>query len=159
MKNESPARSRKSESWFKDMRSADTLELIQKSPNAFSLAFIVAFRARWSSSFSADDLQPGEAMLGDFKSYGMTEQEYRTAKQQLKKWKFATFRTTNEGTIGKLIDTRLFCVSTIADNDPDNTPATNGKRMGNGQSTTNYKDIRKEGNKRIDNSPRNFVPE
>jgi hypothetical protein len=47
-------------------------------------------------------------MLGDWESYGMTKQEYRTAKRFLEKHGFATFRLTPRGTIGRLANTRLF---------------------------------------------------
>jgi hypothetical protein len=56
----------------------------------------------------------GEAFIGDFENYGMSERNYRTAKDHLSKWRFATFKTTNKGTIAKLMDSRLFEVITAA---------------------------------------------
>src|ERR1035441_9801734 len=75
-------------------------------------------------------------MLGDFEAYGMTEQEYRTAKAQLAEWKFATFRATNKGTVGKLTDTRLFSLLPPVRNDQNNGQATDKQRTGNGRVTT-----------------------
>lgn len=123
--------------WFKATRSPDALELIDANPLAFVLAYIIAFRARWSSGFNRHNLQPGEALVGDFHRYGMSAREYRTAKQQLAKWNFATFKTTNKGTIAKLTDTRLFDVLNEAgDKQPDNQPT--GKRQASDrQPTTN----------------------
>jgi hypothetical protein len=106
--------------WFKATRGETPLELIRANPLAYILAAVIAHRARWSNGFNRHGLSIGEALLGDHKSYGMSEQQYRTAKEQLTKWEFATFRTTNKGTIGKLIGTRLFSTSPIQSNDPSN---------------------------------------
>lgn len=118
-----------SRGWFKAMRGEAPLELIRRSPNAFILASVIAYRARWRQGFNADGLALGEAMLGDCDAMGMSEQEYRTAKAQLKRWRFATFRSTNRGTIGKLIDTRLFSILPDASNDQNNEQVTNSQRL------------------------------
>jgi hypothetical protein len=122
-------------------RGEDGDELISANPMAFVLAAIIARRARFSDGFNAHQLRPGEAILGDYRRYGMTEQMYRTAKGQLEKWGFATFRTTNKGTIASLTDTRLFEVSGAANNEQANTQTTDGQRTANdpanGQATTN----------------------
>ena len=99
--------------WFRAYRNQEALELISANPNAFVLAYLIAYRAQWTNRFNRHDLQMGEALLGDFTAYGMTEREYRTAKGHLEKWGFATFKTTNKGTIGKLTDERLFGVRTV----------------------------------------------
>jgi len=88
----------------------DALEMIRTNHNAFVLAYVIAYRARWRDGFNEHGLEQGEA-LGDHENYGMSEREYRTAKHQLAKWKFATFKATSKGTIGKLVDTRLFSTS------------------------------------------------
>jgi hypothetical protein len=106
------------------MRDADVLELIRKNPNAYVVATIIAHRARWHEGFNADGLGLGEALIGDYKAYGMTRQEYRTALAQLRKWNFATARTTNRGTIARLTDTRLFDVLNLAGNQQTNQRAT-----------------------------------
>lgn len=99
-----------SESFVKMMRTEALDELISASPLAFVLAAVIAKRARWSESFNAHGLQPGEAFLGDYSNYGMSQQQYRTTKAQLEKWGFATFKATNKGTVAKLMDKRLFSV-------------------------------------------------
>ncbi len=96
--------------WFKAVRSPDADELIQANPLAFILAYIIARRARWHGGFNRHGLEAGEAMLGDFENYGMTEKQYRTAKNLLEKGKFAAFKRANKGTIAKLIDARLFSI-------------------------------------------------
>ena len=73
-------------------------ELIELNPIAWTLASVIAKRARWNDAFNHHNLAPGEAFIGDCKRCGMSEQQYRTAKNQLKKWKFATFKSTNRGT-------------------------------------------------------------
>ena len=140
--------------WFKATRSADALELIRTNPNAFVLAFVIAHRSKWHNGFSADNLQPGEALLGDYQNCGMTEREYRTAKMQLTKWNFATFKTTNKGTIGKLIDTRLFNQLNILGDGQKDRQETGEGRTNDRRRTTNKEYRIKEGKNLRSNSSR-----
>lgn len=94
--------------WFKASRHPDAMELIKANHWAFILSYVIASRARWRDGFNRHGLEIGEAYLGDYQNYGMTEQTYRSAKKFLQKWGFAEFRTTNRGTIGRLTDSRLF---------------------------------------------------
>lgn len=129
--------------WFRAMRNPEALELLTAYPNAFKLAYIIAFRGQYSATFNRHNLAPGEALLGDHDRYGMSEQNYRTAKKQLAKWHFATFKPTTKGTIAKLTDTRLFSIFRIEGNDQDNGQLTDSQRTGNGRVTTT-KNIRAE---------------
>jgi len=97
--------------WVKLMRSQESMELLSHFQNAFRLACLIAIRARWRDGFNAHGLAQGECLLGDFRSYGMTEKEYRGAKQKLEKHGFAAFRRANRGTVARLMDTRLFDTS------------------------------------------------
>ena len=126
-------------SWFKSIRSTDALELIKVSPQAFTLAYVIAYRARYTEGFNSDGLEQGEAMLGDHKNYGMSARQYRTAKQQLAKWRFATFKTTSRGTLGKLVDTRLFDPLNIASDKLGDRQPTSSRQASDKQPTTNYK--------------------
>jgi hypothetical protein len=126
-----------SNGWFKAMRGNDALELIRKNPNAYALAAVIANRARWREGFNADGLEQGEAMLGDYREYGMTRQEYRTALAHLCKNSFATTRTTNAGTIARLTDARLFDPLNLAGNQPDNQQPTIAQPPASRQATTN----------------------
>lgn len=119
--------------WFKAVRSQDALELIKSDPFAFVLAYIIATRANWHDGFNHHNLSFGQAFIGDFESYGMSERNYRTAKQHLSKYGFATFKATNKGTIAKLIDTRLFDVVMLK-GDGQNADR---RRTGDGQATSN----------------------
>jgi len=123
--------------WFKAMRGNDALELIRKNPNAYALAAVIANRARWREGFNADGLVQGEALLGDYDEYGMTRQKYRTALAQLCKWSFATARATNEGTIARLTDTRLFDPLNLTGNQHDNQPTTIEQPQASQQATSN----------------------
>lgn len=124
-------------SWFKSVRSYDALELIKSSPQAFSLAYIIAYRARYTEGFNSDGLEKGEAMLGDHENYGMSARQYRTAKQQLAKWRFATFKTTSRGTLGKLVDTRLFDPLNIASDKLGDSQPTGRRQAADRRATTN----------------------
>jgi hypothetical protein len=101
----------KSPGYFEATRSDDALELIHANPLAFTLAYIIAARANWRDGFNRHNLKFGEAFLGDYKTCGMSERNYRTAKAQLAAWNFATFTPTNKGTIARLTDTRLFKIN------------------------------------------------
>jgi len=130
--------------WFWVYRHPDALELIRAYPLAYVLASVIARRAWWSHGYNADGLGIGEAMLGDHDMYGMSEREYRTAKEKLKKGNFATFRKTNRGTIGRLIDTRLFSIrSDIGDEVNVNQP-TSSRRASDKQPTTNEERVEGE---------------
>jgi hypothetical protein len=103
--------------WVKLMRSDSVEDLIAEAPLAFVLAAVIAMRARFKPGLNpVTGLFQGEAFLGDHNRYGMTQQQYRTAKRQLEKFGFAAFRTTNKGTIAKLTGTRLFEVFNFAAN-------------------------------------------
>ena len=120
--------------WFKASRHPDGMELLKSNPCAFSLSYVIARRARWRKGFNPHSLELGESWLGDYKNYGMTEQQYRTGKTYLQKYGFATFRTTNRGTVGKLLDSRLFSIIDGCDNEQNNRPTTSNGTI---QSTTN----------------------
>ena len=127
--------------WFRCHRGEMGLELLKASPHAFALLYIIAHRARWSDGFNHHGLAIGEAFIGDHASYGMTEQNYRTAKGHLAKWGFATFKPTNKGTVARIINTGIFDASPLPANGQDSGRVTDASRTGNGQVTTN-----KEGN-------------
>lgn len=110
-------------------RTPDILELIEEAPLAFTLAAIIALRARFRPGVSLKGLNPGESFIGDFKTCGMSEQQYRTSKGQLERWRFATFKPTTKGTVARLIDTRLFDVLNVAANGQSNGQPTDSPRL------------------------------
>ena len=144
--------------WFKAMRGDEAMELIRHNPNAFTLAYIIAWRARYRPGFSAGGLEPGEALLGDHANCGMTMRQYRTAKEQLTRWRFATFRTTSKGTIGMLLDTRLFDPLNLSGDNQNGSQATDERRPADNQATTNKKEKKEEEGKKSALTPFAEVP-
>jgi len=86
-------------------------EALLKDKNAWVLLSQIALRARWNNGFNTDSLSIGEALIGDHRNIGLSQSEYRTAKAHLVKYGFATFRTTNRGTVAKLMNTRIFDIN------------------------------------------------
>jgi len=111
------------------VRSEKAVELFRQ-PDAFVLLSVIAYRARRTGSFNVHDLAPGEALLGDYKSYGMTERRYRTAKKKLEKWQLATFRATNKGTIAKLVDASIYDINAELGDEQNDSQETDKRRAG-----------------------------
>lgn len=139
--------------FIKATRSQDALELIRRKPFTFILAYVIAHRARWREGFDADGRSIGEALLGDHDQYGMTRQEYRTAIKNLAKYKFATFKPTPQGTIARLLDTRLFNPCNLLFNQQvnhlpttvqpaPNQPVTTNEELKNGKNGKNHESLR-----------------
>ena len=122
--------------WFRAMRGPTPLELIRANPSAFILAYIISYRAQYSAEFNRHNLALGEALIGDHRNYGMSERQYRTAKQKLEKWHFATFKATTKGTIAKLTDTRLFSIFRLESDGQKDKQPTGKRRPSDGQPTT-----------------------
>ena len=107
-------------------RSPELFEMLENYPNAFLLLTLISMRARYSESTSLDELRPGESLIGDYKACGLTEQKYRTAKSQLQRWRFATFRATNKRTVATLLDNRIYEHDYNQTNEQNNGQATDG---------------------------------
>jgi len=110
--------------FLKLLRGKQTLELL-KHPNAFTLLATIAYRARRKRLFDDERLGVGEALLGDYANYGMSEQQYRTAKTKLRQWGFATFKTTNRGTVARLVDNGVFDIN-VEENEGQSTDTATG---------------------------------
>ena len=102
-----------SDPFLKLMRNKETMELATNAQNAFMLLFQIAWRAKRTNGFNTHGLKVGQALIGDYKSIGLTERKYRTAKAQLQSWGFATFKGTNKGTIATLINSRVFDINDV----------------------------------------------
>ena len=96
--------------FLKVMRNEIGLNLAIHEPDAFKLLFIIAYRAR-RTPCKITGLDIGEAFIGDYLKCGLTERRYRTSKDKLAKLNFATFRTTNKGTIAKIINTDIYDIN------------------------------------------------
>jgi hypothetical protein len=122
--------------FIKLSRSENTRELL-KRPKSFALLALIALRARRSGDLNVHELGIGEALVGDCEAIGLTQQEYRTAKNFLERLGLATFRGTNRGTVAKLIDCTIFDINLLPDNELFNRQATNRYPPGNKRATTN----------------------
>ncbi len=122
-------------------RCEEVEQLLLKEPEAYLLLNLIAYRARRTASFNPHNLQPGEALIGDDGSCGLTSRNYRTAKEKLTRWHFATFKATNKGTIAKLADNRLWNINAdivVKQNDKQNDSRPTSKRQAaDKQPTTN----------------------
>jgi hypothetical protein len=109
-------------------RSLETRELLARDPLAFALLTQIAMRARRSKS-SIDDLEPGEALIGDFENYGMTRRQYRTRVARLVKCQQIEVRTTPKGTVARLISRAVFDINEQTDNNrPSERPSNSTNR-------------------------------
>lgn len=95
--------------FVKLMRTPDVQELI-KYPYAFTLLALIALRAR-RRDCRITGLRAGEAMLGDYKSVGLTEQKYRTALKRLRKSGIILTKATNKGTIARIMDVSIWDIN------------------------------------------------
>lgn len=125
--------------FYKARRSRAAEELL-KDPKAYVLLSLIALRAWRTNEISVHGLQIGEALIGDHKSCGLTEKEYRCAKDRLKRGGFATFRGTNKGTIAKLINSSVFDINPEEEGEQKGEPRANQGRTRGEQGATNKKD-------------------
>jgi hypothetical protein len=107
--------------FIKAVRS-DTASFLDLNPNANHLLNVIARRAR-RTKCELNNLSIGECFIS-FKSVGLTEQQYRTAKKHLKKINLVEFRVarkltggvTSGVTVAKLLDSRVYDINTTEGN-------------------------------------------
>ena len=121
-------------------------ELIKRRHSAYVLLSVVAQRARRTDDVTFDDLEIGEAYLGDHKIYGASRQNYRTDIRMLKNLKFLTTRSTSKGTIAKLCDDSIFDINATIKLTKD---LTNSQPSPNHRLTTNKNDKNVKNDKNI----------
>lgn len=127
------------------MRQSEDFDyLVEKRPTAFVLLALIAKRAKRTLSHPDPNLEMGDALIGDYESYGVTERQYRTDKQYLEMYKFATFKTTNKGTVARIVKTTIFDI-----NPELSTDETTGQRQASDrQATTNKNDKNEKNDKK-----------
>lgn len=120
-----------------DNDEADFLAL--RHPNAFILLYFIARRARRKSGM-ADGLSIGQCHIGDYKSYGLTESEYRTAKKILcdrkiikiletcRNRKKSTTGVTTYGTLIELLDSKVWDINSKMNDDRNDDRIATGSR-------------------------------
>jgi len=116
--------------------SPELQELLRRHHKAFILLTVIAQRARRTRRDTILNLEPGQALIGDYKNYGMSEQQYRTAKNQLKRYELATFQSTNRGTVAQLCSTAVYDINSEPSNAPPNANLTCIQRAPNVHLTT-----------------------
>lgn len=134
------------------IRSNEVENLIKSRPSAYILLTLIALRARRTRDRSFDGLNIGEAYIGDHNCYGASAREYRTDKKLLAEYGIATFRTTNRGTIARLVDTTIFNIN------PEETTSqkTRKRQEHDNQQTTNNND-KKENNENMKPLPQRGI--
>lgn len=134
------------------------LDLLENDPDAFLLLTQIAFRAlRKPSKYSKSNLQPNQALIGDYKKIGLTEQRYRDAKERIEqKYKLATFKGTNKGTVATILNTEIYDINSNSGNEQSNEqkelPATTQERTENDPGTTQERLKKNERKKEFKNN-------
>lgn len=129
--------------FIKYMRSEEA-EFLLSYPNANHLFMVMAFRAR-RTDHPMNGLKAGQCFLGDYASIGLTERQYRTAKKQLSDWNLATFKGTNKGTVGTIVNTKVYDINEEASDGQSATQETGKRQARDGQVTTNKECNNQEG--------------
>jgi hypothetical protein len=111
-------------------RSKETFELLHDA-NVFALLTVIALRARRTDEFNLHNLKAGEALIGDYRRYGLTRQQYRTAVKRLGQWGLARFKPTTRGTVATLLDHRIYDINDAPGQSSNNQPATNKQPSAN----------------------------
>ena len=117
--------------FIKLMKTEMASDLLECHPNAFLLLTLIAVRARRATPNLIKNLDICECHIGDYRSCGLTEQKYRTAKKVLEDNGLATFCATNKGTVAKIMNTAVYDINSC----DDNGQVTDKKRSSNGQPT------------------------
>ena len=94
--------------WLKMHRSAEWRFLIKHKPNAFLLFSLIAGRAKYHDENGDDSLAINEAYIGDFKSCGLTRNEYRTAIKDLKERNHIITRRVRRGSVAMIVSDDVF---------------------------------------------------
>ena len=136
------------ESYIKLYRSDATNELL-KDKSAFLLFTQIALRARRTDIFNVSGLKSGEALVGDYRSIGLTRQNYRTALNKLEKWEFITTKATNKGTVATICNNGIYDINLSDANQQVNQRLTYSQPSGNHQLTTNKNDKKEKNDKNV----------
>lgn len=80
---------------------------LMKDTDAFLMLLKIAYNTKREDSFSIPDCEIGEAFI-TAEMIGVSQQTFRTTKNKLAKWGFATFKATNKGTIARMTTDKFF---------------------------------------------------
>jgi len=129
--------------FIKWMMTEQSLEVL-RSPETFALLGLIARRAVRPGVLNVMGLDEGEAFIGDFKDFGMTESTYRSTKKRLTDCGLAAFRSTNRGTIARLCTSTVFEISRERVDGQTTDKARTDRQANDGQTATNKKNRRIE---------------
>ena len=93
---------------FLMLRRTEVTDTLLADMPALHLLTVIGLRARYSAAPSVHGLTFGQAMIGDWEKIGMTQKEYRCAKQRLAAFGLASFKGKSKGTVATLLDQRVF---------------------------------------------------
>jgi hypothetical protein len=96
---------------FLKLMKSKLLEELLMEPACFVLLTQIAYRARRVEGLSIKKVGLGEALIGDYRNIGLTRQKYRTALLKLVDWGLITIKTTNKGTVAKLMGKQVFDIN------------------------------------------------
>lgn len=131
-------------SFIKTHRESAVFDFLAKNRHsALVLLLIIARRAKRSHNHPDKRLEIGEAYIGDYETYGVTKQIYRTDKALLKSTGQITLRTTNKGTIARLVSKDLFDINS-AELTPILTPELTQQQHTTNTPATPNKNIRRQ---------------
>ncbi len=107
-----------SDKYIQLVRSESTLWLLENYPYAFLLLTLIAYRARRTLGH-IDGKEIGDADIGDWKSCGLSEQQYRTAKNKLVEFGMIRIQETcrsrkkgsTKGTLVQLLRSDIFDIN------------------------------------------------
>jgi len=131
------------------LRRGDYSNELCKFPYAFTLLSVIALRARRTAKDDGPNihnLNAREALIGDYVNYGMSEQNYRTAKKQLEDFGLITTQATNRGTIATICSTEVYDIN-LDENAGASNERTNGQANDPANSSLTTKEEVKKPNK------------
>lgn len=145
-------------SFIKTNRDSVVFEFLAKNRHsALVLLLLIAKRAKRTEYHPDKRLEIGEAYIGDYETYGVTKQIYRTDKALLKSTGQITLRTTNKGTIARLVRTDLFDINSL-ELTPKLTPGLTQQQHTTNTPATPNKKIRRQKKENTEESLRTKEP-
>ncbi len=135
---------------FQRMEDSEELQhLISNDHCSLVLLIVIANRARRCRAPNPiNGTNQFQAFIGDHKSCGLSERNYRTAKKHLEKFGLATFRPTPRGTIATLCNGRVFDINPEGSDEQHDRQATDRRRTDDGRATTK-KNVKNDHNEKM----------
>jgi len=97
--------------YFIRVRDSAAARDLARKPHALALLWLIALRAHRGRGTNINGLKFGQAFVGDLAACGLTEKQYRCAKDTLQRGGLASFKGANKGTVATLLDSSIFDVS------------------------------------------------